>query len=290
MPELPEVETVRLSLLPHLPDKRVSEVVLRDTHVLKEPDPQFWPERLQGERFVELKRVGKQLIFQLEQNQLLVHLGMTGQLTFRDPARPDAEFHRHARTGLQRSLQHPVDKHTHISLNFPDGTALHYRDIRKFGKWRLLENHTDAVRHLGLGVDPMTADFTPDYLRAGLKKSRRPLKARLLDQSFIAGLGNIYVDEALFDSGLRPGRGCHRLTGPQLERLYAAIGKVLQAGIRNGGTTLRDFQDGSGQQGYNQENLLVYGRYGQPCPGCGGTLRRSEVGGRTSTWCPACQK
>lgn len=290
MPELPEVETVRLSLLPYLPGKTIQSVVIRDPHVIQEPNFERYPELLGGQSITSLERIGKQLIFVLEESYLLIHLGMTGQLTYRDPNRQDTKFHRHHKTGLQRTLQHPVDKHTHISLEFPDSTALHYRDIRKFGKWRLVDRSTNVSQHLKLGVDPLTSGFDPEFLWKGLKKSKRPVKARLLDQSFIAGLGNIYVDEALFDSGIRPGRGSHRITRKESLALAGSILKVLRLGLKNGGTTLQDFQDGEGQSGYNQECLLVYGRYGEPCPRCKKNLRRSEVGGRTSSWCAICQK
>lgn len=291
MPELPEVETVRASLLPHLPGRRVDRLVVRDPYVIKHPGADELTRRLRGQTFQRLERTGKMLLFFLDDEVLFVHLGMTGQLTFRDPRRADTEFIRHQHTGLQRTLQHPVDKHTHLSLEFPDGTALHYRDIRKFGRWRLFKSGEYALtpEFRRLGVDPLTEKFTLDYLADGLKDSKRPIKARLLDQSFIAGLGNIYVDEALFRAGVRPGRGSHRLNRKQIGRLYLAIREVLLKGIENGGTTLRDFLDGQGYQGSNQERLLVYGRYGEACPGCGEILRRSTVGGRTSSWCAKCQ-
>ena len=290
MPELPEVETVRRSLEPHLPGRPIQEVVIRDALVIKYPEPSGY-ERLKGQKFTRLERIGKLLILHLERDTLLVHLGMTGQLTFRDPDRQDTPFQRHNHTGLQRTLQHPVDKHTHVSIEFGDGTALHYRDIRKFGKWRLYPRHmvgkSPEVRRLG--PDPLTEAFTPDYFRARLKATRRPIKAALLDQGLVAGVGNIYADEALFRAGIRPRRGAYRLSGRAVDNLHEAVRAVLEAGIENGGTTLRDFVDGSGEAGYNQESLLVYGRYGQACPGCGQPLRRAVVAQRTTTWCPQCQ-
>lgn len=292
MPELPEVETVRRSLEPFVPGRKIVQVTVRDSLVIKRPDPGQYPELLSGQRFTRLDRRGKYLVMHLERHGLLVHLGMTGQLTFRDPQRPDTAFIRQPYTGLQRALQHPVDAHTHISLEFEDGTALHYRDVRKFGKWRLypLESLDQSSELTALGPDPITGDFQLEPFVARLRKTSRAVKAALLDQSTVAGLGNIYVDEALFRAGIRPRKAARRLTGRELERLFKAIPEVLQAGIEAGGTTLRDFVDGTGSAGTNQERLLVYGRHGQPCTVCGGTLKRATVAQRTTSWCPVCQR
>ncbi len=217
---------------------------------------------------------------------------MTGQHPARLSHREDTPILRHHKTGMERTLQHQPDKHTHISLGLDDGTFLHYRDVRKFGRffWLNLSGPEQIVSHFRLGVDPLTPGFTQEYLALGLRKRRTPVKAALLDQSFLAGLGNIYVDEALFLSGIRPGRGAFRVGGRSLERLHEAILRVLEKGIQSGGTTLRDFVDGEGRTGYNQEGLLIYGRYGEPCLTCGRPLKRGTYGGRTSTWCAHCQR
>lgn len=292
MPELPEVETVRRSLEPFVPGRRIARVEIRDSLVIKRPDPSHYPKLLEGQQFTHLDRLGKYLILHLERHGLLVHLGMTGQLTFRDPTRPDTAFLRHPYTGLQRTLQHPVDAHTHISLEFEDGTALHYRDIRKFGKWRLYptEDLERSPELTGLGPDPITGDFRLEPFQARLRKTSRAVKAALLDQAVVAGLGNIYVDEALFRAGVRPRKAARRLTGRETERLHSAIKEVLLAGIEAGGTTLRDFVDGTGAAGTNQERLLVYGRHGQPCAVCGTPLKRATVAQRTTSWCAVCQR
>lgn len=148
----------------------------------------------------------------------------------------------------------------------------------------------EAAGRFSLGVDPLSSQFTESYLLDGLRVRKRALKASLLDQQFLAGLGNIYVDEALFMARLRPGRGAYRVGKLESQRLRHAIVAVLNKGIEAGGTTLRDFVNGQGQSGYNQEGLMVYGRYGEPCPGCAATLRRGTYGGRTTTWCPICQR
>lgn len=292
MPELPEVETVRRSLLPHLPGQTIAEVIIRDYTVLRGQSPDHLSECLLGERFQEPQRHGKLMYFPLKKGSLMVHLGMTGQLTVRLQSRKDTPFQRHGHTGLERALQHPADKHTHLTLRLKSGAELHYRDVRKFGRvYHIEEQKREAVvKRFRLGVDPLTPNFTRDYLQQGLWTRKAPIKAVLLDQKFLAGLGNIYVDEALFLAGVRPGRGAHRVRGKMLGRLFETIPHVLEKGLRAGGTTLRDFVDGEGQSGYNQEGLVAYGRYGQPCTGCGERLRRGEYAGRTTSWCPQCQR
>ena len=292
MPELPEVETVRRSIAERVKGRRIVDVTVRDDYVLRGQSIADFTGQLKGKTFTESCRHGKLLFFPLTDLTLCVHLGMTGQLTARLPDRADTPFQVHRKTGLQRTLQHPPDKHTHISIELEDGTSLHYRDIRKFGRvfWIPKSGREQVVEHFGLGVDPLTSQFTTDYLSRGLKKRRVAVKAALLDQKFLAGLGNIYVDEALHLSGIRPGRGAFRVRGKMLEALSDAILVVLRKGIEAGGTTLRDFVNADGQTGYNQEGLMVYGRYGEPCPTCGTPLKRGEYGGRTTTWCSVCQK
>ena len=291
MPELPEVETVRRSLLDHLPGRRICKVEVRDPYVLRGQPVAQLQKFLEGQTFGALERHGKLLFFPFQGGSLIVHLGMTGQLTIRLPERADTEFVRHEKTGLQRSLQHPPEKHTHISLLLEGGLAVHYRDIRKFGRvFSIPETQRSAVvTRFGLGVDPLSDQYSRAYLAAGLISRKAPVKAVLLDQTFLAGLGNIYVDEALFLAGIRPGRGAYRVRGQSLDRLAEAIPQVLLKGLDAGGTTLRDFVSGTGQAGYNQDGLVAYGRYGQACLTCGEILRRGSFAGRTTTWCARCQ-
>lgn len=292
MPELPEVETVRRSLEQLVVNRSIVKVEVRDPYVLRGQSPENFRQGLLGQKLGASHRHGKLLFFPLQAKTLCVHLGMTGQLTQRLPERADTPFQRHLKTGLERTLQHPPDKHTHISLHLDDDSCLHYRDVRKFGRffWIPGADPAQIVKHFGLGADPLTAAFTSDYLREGLERRKTSVKAALLDQRFIAGLGNIYVDEALFLSGIRPGRSAYRVRGAMLGRLESAIVEVLEKGIRAGGTTLRDFVDGQGQSGYNQEGLLIYGRYGAACARCQNTLKRGVYGGRTTTWCSHCQR
>lgn len=292
MPELPEVESVRRSLLPYLPGRVVEEAQVHHSKVLVFPAPQEFVESLRGARFDRLERRGKLLIFQLPPWVLLVHLGMTGQITFRDPSRADTPFERHPHTGLQRTLQHPVDQHTHISLHFADGCALLYRDIRKFGKWRLIrEDNPRLQAELSrVGTDPLTEDWKLDPFFQAVTRSDRAVKAIILDQQVSAGVGNIYADEALFLAGIRPEARGRSLSKKQVKKLFEAIPKVLRKGLEYGGTSFSDYVDADGKKGSNQEQLLVYGRYGQPCYQCQQTLLRTTVAQRTSTWCKVCQK
>lgn len=302
MPELPEVETVRRSLEPYLPGRRIETVEVRPSLtstavksgmlVLGHPGPVEFARLLTGQRFEKLERHGKQLHFRLPGQSLLIHLGMTGQLTFRDPHREDQPFRRHATTGLQRTIQHPVDQHTHISLNFDDGTALHYRDIRKFGKWRLYpSDHPILLGEFAkLGPDPLTQAYTLGAFARELKGTQRAIKAVLLDQGVVAGVGNIYADEALFRAGIRPLTPAHRLGKARVKALYEAIREVLELGLKNGGTSLSDYVDGEGRPGTNQEQLQAYGRGGEPCLRCGRPLSRITVAQRTTTYCPHCQR
>lgn len=285
MPELPEVETVRRSLLPYLPGARVQQVIIRHPKVVLTPLP------LEGDRFSLLERHGKLLMLGLESGRtLLVHLGMTGQLTYRDPRRDDRPFQRHPTTGLQRTLQHEVDAHTHVSLDLEGGGALHYRDIRKFGKLRLADSAQRQAQLARMGPDPLTDAWKWERFLGQVKKTHRPIKAVLLDQAVAAGVGNIYADEALFLAGIRPSSRGHRLGAARLKKLFEAVPQVLQQGIHYGGTTLSDYLDAEGNPGSNQEQLWAYGRYGQPCRRCGTTVERSTVAQRTSSWCPGCQR
>lgn len=292
MPELPEVETVRRSLLPYLPGREVNEVRVHHPKVLVSPEPADFVSRLTGRRFEALERTGKLLIFRLPPEVLLVHLGMTGQLTFRTPERPDEPFRRHPVTGLQRALQHEFDKHTHITLHFEDGCAVYYRDVRKFGKWRLLREddprlQTELSR---LGPDPLTESWLEDRFVQTMRKTQRPVKSALLDQGVAAGVGNIYADEALFLAGIRPEVPAAKLSKARLRKLFQAVPQVLEKGLQNGGTSFSDYVNADGVKGQNQEQLLAYGRYEQPCLVCGTPLRKTTVAQRTSSWCPRCQK
>lgn len=270
----------------------VSDVVIGDKKVFQ-TSPMEFEKGLVGQTIRELTRRGKFLIMALENSYCIIHLGMTGQLTFRDPVREDSDgFLRHPVTGLQRARQHAPDRHTHVQILFVDGSALLYRDIRKFGKVFLLNGSPEALAQFfqKLGLEP----FTPEYaLKPFLGKFRRRklrVKSLLLDQKFVAGVGNIYADEALFEAGIHPARLASSLRRTEKERLFEAIRLVLERGITYGGTSLRDYINSDGDQGSNQEELMVYGRKDEPCLRCGSLIRKIVISRRGTHFCPKCQE
>ncbi len=274
MPELPEVETTARSLRPHLAGRAIVGVRAPDYLPLIAPyRGEEFVAALLGCRVREVGRRGKYLLLFLEDGRVLsVHLGMSGRLLF-----------------LPRGT--PSDRHTHAVLELEGGQALHFRDPRKFGRIRLLSAEAYVALDRRLGPEPLSPAFTQEVLAERLRRHPRArLKALLLDQRFLAGLGNIYADEALFRAGLHPLRPA-QLSGEEIARLHRAIREVLEEAIAAEGTTLADrgFLFGAGEEGRFAERLQVYGRAGQPCPRCTTTLRREYVLGRSSTFCPCCQ-
>ncbi len=292
MPELPEVETIRRGLEPHIVGIRIEDVVVGDPHVLQ-LDVGSFAARIRRQQVTRLRRRGKKLLIELETDCLVVHLGMTGQLTFRDPRREDAaRFVRHETTGLQRAHQHAPDKHTHVQFLFGDGTSMLYRDIRKFGKIYLLsKDGPELTAHLSrLGLEPFSDSYSWDGFRKRFGNRGLRIKSLLLDQGFVAGVGNIYADEALFEAGIHPERRADKLRPVDRRRLFRAIPAVLERGIQFGGTSLRDYVNSEGEQGSNQEELMVYGRAGEPCLRCNATILRIVVSQRGTHYCPRCQR
>lgn len=282
VPELPEVETIRRGLERHLPGRRIRRAEVRAPQLVAHPDWESFVIGLAGRTFRTPRRVGKMLILDLDSGALLVHLGMTGQLLFQDPSQ----------TSPGSSVGGGCDPHAHILLHHADGTCLCYRDIRKFGKWRLYAAHeAPTCPELAcLGPDPLTPDFVLEGFASALRRTTRHIKAVLLDQSVVAGLGNIYVDETLHRCGLRPTRRANKLSAREVRRLFEGIPGVLKEALERRGTTFSDYRDAEGNSGQNGPALRVYGRHGQPCPECGQELRRTTVAGRTSSWCAKCQK
>lgn len=293
MPELPEVETIRRGLAPKLPGRTIARVTVDRPKLVVCHTTLPLEEDLLGQTYQSVRRRGKILIVDLERTSVLVRLGMTGQMTFRDPALPDAaKFSVHPVTGLQRAPQHAPDKHTHIVVEHSDGTMACYRDIRMFGRWIAYprEQVEDAPELLGLGPDPVAQpECLREHLLRELPKTTRAIKVALLDQALICGLGNIYVDEALFGCRIYPATPGRELNKDQIEALAQFIPSLLERAIANRGTTFSDYRDSEGNPGHNQDSLQVYGRYGQECYRCGSTLERLTLGGRTTTWCPQCQ-
>jgi formamidopyrimidine-DNA glycosylase len=299
MPELPEVETIRRALVKPLEGRRITAAELKLPRLLLGFPAEDLPRRLKGQRIGAVIRRGKYLILELDKDSLVIHLGMTGQLTHAAPDAPvDARFRR-TLTGLQKPYgAHPVDKHTHLLLHLDNGSTgspgsggkLMFRDPRTFGKILLVPGKTwaDHPRLGKLGPEPLT--MKPSVHAKNIAAtSMRPVKALLLDQEFLAGVGNIYADEALFLSGIHPKRLVKSLEGPEKITLLEAVKTVLRKGIRYQGTTFSDYRQPDGTSGNNFERLQVYGRGGKPCRACGTTLEKIVVAQRGTVFCPACQ-
>jgi formamidopyrimidine-DNA glycosylase len=274
VPELPEVETVARDLRAAVVGRQVVAVHLGHPKVLRFPVPEVFIAVLPGQRFEAVIRRGKFIMCELRSGEDLVfHLGMTGHLRVCD-------------------ADTPLPRHTHLRAPLDDGRELRYDDARRFGRILLgpravLED--SRVLPL-LGVEPLSDEFTADRLDDVLRSTTRTVKAALLDQRGVAGLGNIYVDEACHLAGVRPQRRCHTLTRAQRAALHAAIPAVLVSAIRNRGSSIDDYRDLWNAKGTNQERLQVYGRGGRPCLRCAATLRQATVAGRTTVWCSACQR
>jgi formamidopyrimidine-DNA glycosylase len=274
VPELPEVETVVRDLRPALCGRRITAVTLYRDDVLRHPYPDAFRALLGGQCVIAVDRRGKFILIGLDSGDaLMVHLGMTGHL-------------------LLCAGDAPPAKHTHLRAMLDDGRELRFDDTRRFGRIAygppaLLEQLRVLPR---LGVEPLSEDFSQAEFDALLRRTTRTVKAALLDQAGVAGLGNIYVDEACFVAKVRPTRRCHRLTRAQREALRTAIVSVLSQAIRNRGSSVDDYRDAWNAQGSNQESLQVYGRGGQPCFACGTLLRRTVLAGRTTVYCPHCQR
>lgn len=290
MPELPEVETVRQGLRRQILGATVSDLEMVRCRIFQ-TRPELFLERLPGQRFVEIERRGKFLIFRLSRDRMIIHLGMTGQLTVRRPEVADSpRFLRHPVTGLQRARQHAPDRHTHLQLHLADGRSLLFRDVRKFGKCHLLTQPGEVEQVLGhLGMEPFSEEYRLTTFLEGMRGRKSPVKALLLDQRFVAGVGNIYADEALFEARIHPQRRLHRLRKYEKVRLFEAVRKVLEKGVLFGGTSLRDYVDSDGREGNHQNELLVYGRTGQPCPVCRNPIQKTVVAQRGTHFCRHCQ-
>jgi formamidopyrimidine-DNA glycosylase len=274
VPELPEVETVARDLRGAVTGRRIEHVTVDRPDVVKYPDGRMLPQLLVGQRFEGVDRRGKYLLLGLDSgDELMVHLGMTGHLLVCDA---DA----------------PVAKHTHIRAALDDGRELRFDDARRFGRvaYGSREALSEARVLPRLGVEPLSDAFSQDRLDAVLRKTTRTVKAALLDQKGVAGLGNIYIDEACFLAGVRPTQRCHRLTRKERAALLDAIRRVLTAAVANRGSSVDDYRDAWNARGSNQERLQVYGRGGEPCFTCGRPLNHTVTAGRTTVYCAKCQR
>ena len=273
MPELPEVETVRRRLAPLLEGRVLEHVEIADPRLTRPYDPFETARELEGERVREVDRRGKYLIVRFESGRaLLIHLRMTGSL-------------RHAPKGTL-----PDDPHRRAVVRLDDESDVAYRDVRRFGTWLLLEpSEVDSYLETKVGPEPLGRAYRATHLAARLAGRRAPIKAALLDQRTVAGVGNIYADEALWRARVHPLTPAAELTLDEVKAVHGAVRTVLNAGIRRQGSTLRDYQLPDGSNGTAQDRFKVYGREGSPCARCGTPIDKIRVAGRGTWYCPACQ-
>jgi len=270
MPELPEVETVRRRLEPHVAGRRLTQVEVRDAKLVGRDDARRVEERLTGRTILAIDRRGKYLLVRLDGEETLVsHLRMTGNWLLCADGEP---------------------KYTRAVLTLSDATVVAYADARRFGTWDLLTNDETATYLAArLGPEPIDSDFDGSVLKAAFAGRRAPVKALLLDQRLVAGVGNIYADEALHAACIHPDTPAGRLRQPQLDRLAATTREALEEGIRAQGASISDFRDPEGGYGSMQERFRVYGRDGEPCIVCGSEIIKSRCAGRGTHVCLTCQ-
>ena len=272
MPELPEVETIRRGIEPHVVGRRIGRVVVRDRR-LRWPVQADLAERLAGRRIEQAARRAKYLVLHLDNgDRLLIHLGMSGRIWVLDP-------------GV------PLIKHDHVDIELDSGQLLRFHDPRRFGAvllWSADEPHHELLRDLG--PEPFDAAFHGDYLFERSRGRSAAVKNFVMDGNVVVGAGNIYAAESLFRAGIRPGRAAGRVSRAEYADLAARIREVLAEAIVQGGTTLRDFAGANGESGYFQQDLYVYGREGEACRRCGSAIRRKVIGQRSSFFCARCQR
>ncbi len=296
MPELPEVETYVRALEPLLSGKTVVTAEVRWPGAIAVPDASLFPDLIRGRRFVTFGRRGKYMLFGLDSGEtLVVHLRMTGELRIHAPPVPSdgatSQLSNTVASNIVASnivAPFDIDKHTHLLLGLETGETLKFRDIRKFGRIWLVED-TDSV--VGkLGPEPFSDDFSPQFLAQHLTKRKANIKGLLLNQTVVAGVGNIYADEALFRAQIDPRRSAGGLAAEEIIRLYQALREVLQAGIDAQGSSLQNYAPPTGGKGMFQEQFQVFRRNGAPCLRCNTTINRIVLGQRSTHFCPACQQ
>ncbi len=269
MPELPEVETIKNKLSPNLKGKTILGIKVLKPHM-------FWgsPTQVEGQKIIKISRRAKMLVVHLQKRLLVFHLKMSGQLLWEEN-NPDLP-----------------GKYTRIIFTFKNNSRLFFNDVRTFGWVKILTEKEFKAYTDKLGPEPLGKEFTSSYLRTILKKSKRAVKQVLLDQSKIAGIGNIYANEALFLAGVYPQKESGRLTAREISRLYQAIRQVLVKAIKYQGSSAKDrgYKLPSGKLGSYQEHFLVYQQQDKNCPRCQTKIKRIKTGGRSSFYCPKCQK
>ena len=273
MPELPEVETIRRMLEPKIVGRLITNCDVYLPRMIKAPTAEEFVRQVTGATILELTRRGKFLLLKLSSGLIVIHLRMTGRL-------------------VVRMLAESADKYRRVEFILDNGTALTYADTRTLGTLHYFPVHSAITISClqTMGPEPLSEQFYESALQAKLKASARTIKALLLDQSVIGGLGNIYVDEALFVAKIQPTRSGKSLSVSEISALFAAINATIAKAIANCGTSFRDYVDGEGNKGHNQDELLVYGRKNKPCSRCQCSLCYGRVAGRGTHWCANCQK
>ncbi|MFC4075742.1 DNA-formamidopyrimidine glycosylase [Salinithrix halophila] len=274
MPELPEVETVRRTLETLVIGKTVEDVTVGLPRIVKEPpDPELFRGMLKGETIQGVGRRGKFLRLFFDSWVLVSHMRMEGKYRV-------------------TSWEAPVEKHTHVQFHFTDGTELRYRDVRQFGTMHLypLGEELNRPPLMKLGPEPLSETFTLEGFQQAMAGRRTSIKALLLNQEFLSGLGNIYVDEVLFASGIHPDRRVETLAEEEVKRLFDSIRSVLMKAVEAGGSSVRSYVNGMGEMGMFQLQIQVYGRKEEPCHRCGHPIERIVVAGRGTHLCPRCQR
>ncbi len=270
VPELPEVETIRRGIAPHVSGRRIEAVTVREPR-LRWPVPNDLAARIVGRMVLGVERRGKYLLFDLDRQRLLIHLGMSGRLYV---LTPDVT---------------PI-KHDHLDLHLSGNLLLRFHDPRRFGAVLPLDGDTQHPLLAHLGPEPLSEAFSGEHLYHLSRGRSSPVKNFLMDGHVVVGVGNIYASESLFRAGIRPGLAAGRVSLPRYVRLVDAVRDTLERAIRQGGTTLRDFSGAHGEVGYFQQELMVYGRDGEACRVCENPIRRQVIGQRSSFYCHCCQR
>lgn len=274
MPELPEVETIKQIVAPQIIGSVIQKAEVLNGQIIAHPAAEQFAESLSGQRFSGLDRRGKFLIFQFETgDRLFLHLRMTGQL-------------------LVTPCDYPHEKHTHLVLHLDNGMQLRYIDVRRFGRfWYIGKEGSEIITGIDkLGLEPFDERLTSEYLKSKLSRKKKPIKEMLHDQSVVAGIGNIYSDEILYLCGIYPEAKCTELTDADWKKLSRMIPQELSLAIKENEMSAEEYLAGKGKEYRNTPFLKAYGHDGMPCPVCGSIFEKITVGGRSSCYCPKCQK
>lgn len=291
MPELPEVETIRRDL-GALVGKKIIALNIISPKTASHPAA-FFKKMLVGKKLINIERRGKLLIFVFPGDLfLLIHLKMTGQLIFQSKTKKIVGGHSLAAGSYEKSVGGKLpNKHTRAIFYFSGGGELFFNDLRKFGYLKLVDREElKKIIEKNYGPEPLTPEFTISRFKEILKGKKTNIKAVLLNQKFLAGLGNIYADESLFAAGIRPMRPANKLTAEEIAKLFKEINKLIKKAIAYRGTTFSNYVDSKGQKGNFSQHLMVYGRGGKPCVICGEPISKVKVAGRGTHYCPNCQK